>query len=446
MNETPLENPFLKSFKKKFDAVFQIYKDKLMRINSIPSYEDNATKNGVLQKDYCAVLLLDFQKTFVSGLTNNITLPFNFDPTLELIQACHENRFTKEIQEEILNQCKIQFYVVLICKIDFVISQFRNIFNLPAPTNKDKANADLLKSHNPGGLLLALRDACKEGFKNIPSFNFDDLLTLNNTCQQDSRYSLFIKNILSELYQIIINDIKTPASQLGGHFSYHAIDLSVVITIISDLLEQEHISDLKKAITNISDLLKQKHDALKKAELEKKLQELKLELEAACKKEKEDKQRNEELKKSSEHSNKKNENNTKKDVIPKEINVPNINYGELYWRICTILNQHQTEQLLNHRALITQLRESQSFRSYELFKFDGQMLCRHVLQNPWLMSLFATHQMVSFINSPPFLIDQSFQLKFAGNSQEVRGARKSLISSRTIQKDNKDVRNRAPTS
>ncbi len=394
--DTERSQPYYDWLMKNISELKQSYKKELQsKFSNYPADEDDPN-DTFLRRHPVGNIFFELQDTAINGLSVNTDVPFNFKPALKLIQICNsgENHFMRPLETKLFLVCRKQFFVVLIRKIDFVLEALRTDVTLNVTTDTQGREIDPLVSHTLGQHLLPIRSVCLNGYmlSAVSTFNLETLSTLHEISQQ-GRFSEKVKNGVLQVYQMIINDIKTPSSLLGGHFSYTNLNSDLAIVLITDFLKQEK------------------------------------EFEALQKKEKS------ENKEADKNPNILLGNKNKHPINALLAQPPKINFGELLWRIVLQLKPENLKILTDTQAtLISQMRQSVSFQSYELLSDSNQTLFKDILQSPWSLQFFTIRQIIGFINSKlsnenrEILLHQSLNLRSNGSGDQINGSEPSLFA------------------
>ncbi len=221
--------------------------------------EEQAVSEGTqniesaFKKDEIGALLLSFKDNLIAGLTKKITQCFKFEFATSLLHACLNKQIISPFKEEILNICHQQFYTVLFIKVDYLILHFRKKTSLFIQAN----NSDPLNTNPIGKLLLLLQGCVKSGLKSAKQpFNFATLIELFKLYENDN-FFVEIKNVITEIYQIIINDILNYKESLSAHFNYQEIDCESAVALLTSIINGPHLHAIGPATWRICCGLKQ---------------------------------------------------------------------------------------------------------------------------------------------------------------------------------------------
>lgn len=272
-----INSDIYKNFTKKIVDIINRYKVHLCEIHNIEqpsdsdedysSDEEQPTRVDPVEK---AILQDEIGKLLLSLYNQlNADLPlhtsFKFDAAASLIQACLNNKIHPSFKEDVLNICHLQFYLVLILKVDYLIQQYRRYAFLLVHITENKEKIDPLNTNNIGKLLLSLRTNAKNGFNpSIQPFNYATLIALYKQLEQDDATAEII-NTISEIYHMIINDILNYNEGLQAHFYYDQIDCENAVSLLTSMANAPQKYAIGPATWRICFGLKQKEgDALVK--------------------------------------------------------------------------------------------------------------------------------------------------------------------------------------
>ncbi len=240
---------------KLLEDIIQRYTE-LLQLN-LEMQEDNqsATKtttgNSLLRKDNLGSQLELFKNNFYTGLKTKLSELFDFNVAANLINVCldkkNESLFANDIlyifqniKNELLSFCRQQFYTVLSFKVDYLIILIRNELQTLNSQADQKNKSDPLLKQDIEKFLLELQQTIKKSISTPKqSFNFNSLVTVINYCNKRN-LSATIKNLILEINQIIINDLKTTEIKQGANFIYHSINAETASQVIKDLCDNDH--------------------------------------------------------------------------------------------------------------------------------------------------------------------------------------------------------------
>lgn len=304
------------------------------------------------QKLNVSAQLVSFREQAHNGLSKNLQHPFSFAPTIALIDACNNGIAKDTIKVKILQTCRMQFYTVLLLKIDYVIAQLRHKLTIEEQRDAQKkpiaslatlpslnANANLrgneqalmdpLNRHDYGKALLALRKTLITSFSSRQNsrFNYAELFLLKEMCD-NNKFSSEIRNIIDEIHAMIIADIKNPKLNNGASFFYHGFNITTAVKLIEEFYQ--------------------------------------LDRQMAA--------------------------------------------GERIWRIFLGLDAQTIMAIINtHAKLIAQVKKLNSYTQHDPLNNEDSALCRLVIENPRLLVFFTTRQFIGIIQSPDATFIEALQ-------------------------------------